>query len=655
MIVTCYNCFRTHRDRGTFCPFCGFDSKTAKREPNHLPRGTVLQDRYVIGEVCGFGGFGITYKAWDKQLETIVAIKEFFPNGSVNRIPGTENLILFTGNRLKEYEAGLARFIEEARTTAKFSSNKNIVTVTSYFEANKTAYIVMEYLDGITLETYLQQFNAAENEFIDIDTATEITLSICDALKTIHANGVIHRDVSPDNVYLCYNGTTKLYDFGAARISQNESQMLTIILKPGYAPPEQYEKVNTQGPWTDIYALGATMYRMVTGEKPIESMNRKIKDELKEPMAINPQVPQDLNDIIIKAMAIEYGLRFQNVDELEAVLNKKKPVVSLHKTIRRKKRCRILSITAAALLVLSAGGFVGYRMYRNYLETVLPEATIDVWYITDNKSEAKALESIRQDFCKEYDKVTVNLIGMSEAQFETQLASAKENGKMPALFQSDEIDVQNYSVLSLKKTMDNLNLSDYYYLSDNQVSILSENKLPLGFKVPVYYVNTGQITPERNTVRNPEELVGADGELGVEVSIASLLEKPLKSLHYSAVSADRFYNDEIPALLADTSFFYEMQTKMPARFQMLSTDGELMQSTAENCWSLGDTGDTDQERVARRFLEYMLSDGAQDHFYNRNRVPALPINKQAYSIYLSVYSDFNGAVQQPQLYDFSFG
>lgn len=653
MLVTCYNCFQQHRDRGTFCPFCGFDSATAKREPNHLPRGTVLQDRYLIGEVCGFGGFGITYKAWDKQLETIVAIKEFFPNGSVNRIPGTENLVLFTGNRRKEYEAGLARFIEEARTTAKFSSNKNIVTVTSYFEANKTAYIVMEFLDGITLETYLQQFNET-GDCMEIDSAVEITLSICEALKTIHANGVIHRDISPDNIYLCYNGATKLYDFGAARISRDESRMLTIILKPGYAPPEQYEKVNMQGPWTDIYALGATLYRMVTGVKPIESMNRKIKDELKEPMTLNPLVPQDLNDIIMKAMAIEHGLRFQTVDELEAVLQKKKPVVSLHKTIKRKKRRRILSIAAAAALVLTGGGIFGYKMYQNYLETVLPEATIDVWYLTDDKAKAAALEDIKKDFCAEYEKVTINLVGVSEKQFESQLKDAKESGTMPALFQSDQIKANDYPVLQLKPTMDNLDLNSYYYLADNQLSILSENKMPLGFNVPVYYINTAQITPNSNIVRDPEALTGDDSPLPVDIEIKSLLEKPLKNLRYSAVSAEQFYQNEVPALLSDSSVFYDVQQKKRADYQILATDGNLMIGTAENCWSLGDTGDKDQERVARRFLEYMLSDNAQDKFYLRNRVRALPINKTLYTTYLSIYKDFAGAVQQPQLYDFYF-
>ena len=269
MIVKCYDCFKDYDDKYEVCPHCGYIPRSDKREANHLPLGTVLKDRYIIGRTCGFGGFGVTYKAFDMQLENIVAIKEYFPNGTVNRVPGTENIVMFSGNRLKEFNYGLSRFLDEARTTAKYSSHKNIVNVLDYFEANKTAYIVMEFLDGITLEKFLET-STDGTEKLDIQQAVDIALNICNALKTIHKDGVIHRDVAPDNIFLCLNNTIKLFDFGAARFSLDKDKLLTVILKPGYAPVEQYveqdEKVNNQGPWTDIYALGATLYKLVTGE-----------------------------------------------------------------------------------------------------------------------------------------------------------------------------------------------------------------------------------------------------------------------------------------------------------------------------------------------------------------------------------------------------
>ena len=135
-MIKCYNCFKDYDDTNAACPYCGHIPGAVKREVNHLPLGSILIDRYLIGEVCGFGGFGVTYKAWDMQLETIVAVKEYFPNGAVNRVPGTEDVVLFSGNRLKEFHFGLVRFIEEAKITAKYVSHKNIVNVYNYFEAN---------------------------------------------------------------------------------------------------------------------------------------------------------------------------------------------------------------------------------------------------------------------------------------------------------------------------------------------------------------------------------------------------------------------------------------------------------------------------------------------------------------------------------------
>jgi len=651
MIIKCYNCFNDYNDADDKCPHCGHIPGSIKREANHLPLGCILIDRYVIGEVCGFGGFGITYKAWDMQLETIVAIKEYFPNGSVNRIPGTENVVLFSGNRLKEYNYGLTRFIDEAKTTAKYVSHKNIVNVFNYFEANKTAYIVMEFLDGTTLENYLQQTTDA-SEKIDIETAIDITLSICNALKTIHADGVIHRDVSPDNIFLCLNGAYKLYDFGAARFSQDENKLLTIILKPGYAPPEQYEKVNTQGPWTDIYALGATLYKMITGIKPVESMNRKITDDLKEPIEIDPSIPQYLNDAIMKAMAVEQHLRFQRVEDFEAVLKKEKNVEPPKVTIKRKKRNRLLGICIASVAVLTGSGIFGYRWHRQKEEKTLPAASIDVWYIADNDELPEALAEIKDEFCKNYEGVSINYIAINPNEYDRRLSEAMEAGNMPSLFQSDAIDTSKYDVLSLKSVIDELNLEEYYFLEDYQVQILTENKLPLGFNVPLFYMNTTLFTYSESSVTELEDISFNDTKLAVEFQVKDEFDQLYGDVKVDETECEQYYAGEAAFMFSDTAHFYEVQSALPARFKMLKLNINEIPCSFTNCWSLGHCEDTQKEIVAKRFLEFMLSDYSQDYLYIRYKTPALPVNINALNVYKDVYSEFETVITPPDHYVF---
>lgn len=638
MNVKCYNCFQDYDDTESICPNCGYERNSAKREPNHLPRGTILNDRYIIGEVCGFGGFGITYKSWDSQLEMIVAVKEYFPNGSVNRIPGTENVVLFTGNRLKEFNFGLERFIEEARITAKYVSNKNIVNVFNYFEANKTAYIVMEYLDGITLEKFLLQSDG-EKEILDIDTAVDITLSICNALRTIHADGVVHRDVSPDNIYICYNGLYKLYDFGAARFSQDENR-LTIILKPGYAPPEQYEQVNAQGPWTDIYALGATLYEMVTGEKPVESTNRKIEDILKEPSEINPEIPQYLNDAILKAMAIEPHLRFQNVEEFEQVLKKEKPVESPKVTVRKKKKKRLVGISAMAAVLLVGAGIFAIRLNKQRLLETLPEGEIDVWYVNDNTALSEALNEIKDEFCENYEGVSINLIGLESEDYGESLQKARDEGNMPVLFQSDDMDISEFSVLPIKTVFENISADSYYFLSDDMEQISSVKKFPLGFNVPVFYINTSRCDYSEDSVEKLSDIIDENGTLSIYGKDVEIFKELFSDSLYKSAEVEDFYNGEADVLFADTSCFYDIQSALPARFKMLYVDGNSIDCCYSNCWSMGDNGDEDDERIAERFLEFMLSDNSQDFFYIRHKNNALPINKKAFEVYKEVYSEF---------------
>uniref|UniRef100_UPI003FF082D6 protein kinase domain-containing protein n=1 Tax=Anaerobutyricum hallii TaxID=39488 RepID=UPI003FF082D6 len=277
-----------------------------------LRKGTRLIGRYTIEKVLGQGGFGITYLGIDELHEKKVAIKEFFPQGIVTRNIEYEDAVTVTFVGEKDnYNKGKEKFLKEARIMARFSKDEGIVKAQDFFEINNTAYIVMEYLEGITLKQYLR-----ENERIEPEELLELFVPLIESLDEIHSQGLIHRDISPDNIMVLLGGKIKLMDFGAARdYTDFGEKSLSLILKPGYAPPEQYQTHGVQGPWTDIYALCATMYKCLTGENPPDAIERVMDDNLKEISKFGIPVSKQMEETIIKGMSISARNRYQNIEE----------------------------------------------------------------------------------------------------------------------------------------------------------------------------------------------------------------------------------------------------------------------------------------------------------------------------------------------------
>ena len=277
-----------------------------------LRKGTRLIGRYTIEKVLGQGGFGITYLGIDELHEKKVAIKEFFPQGIVTRNIEYQDTVTVTFVGEKDnYNKGKEKFLKEARIMARFSKDEGIVKAQDFFEINNTAYIVMEYLEGITLKQYLR-----ENERIEPEELLELFVPLIESLDEIHSQGLIHRDISPDNIMVLLGGKIKLMDFGAARdYTDFGEKSLSLILKPGYAPPEQYQTHGVQGPWTDIYALCATMYKCLTGENPPDAIERVMDDNLKEISKFGIPVSKQMEETIIKGMSISARNRYQNIEE----------------------------------------------------------------------------------------------------------------------------------------------------------------------------------------------------------------------------------------------------------------------------------------------------------------------------------------------------
>ncbi len=300
---------------GQSCPVCGLTQGAYTPAPHHLPLGTVLAGRYLVGRALGEGGFGITYIGCDLRLEMKVAIKEYFPVDRVSRYAETSLAVVSrVGTASQDYDQGLKRFLYEARTMARMEKQPQIVMVRDYFEANHTAYIVMEYVEG----TNFMQLTAQRGGRIAASELLPLMEPLFSALSAVHAAGLIHRDISPDNLML-ERGSVRLLDFGCARESARGTETMTIALKQGYAPIEQYQRKG-QGPWTDVYALSATMYYCLTGKVPPQSLDRILEDELIPPRDLGVDLTEEQQAALLRGMELQPRRRYQTVEELHAGL-----------------------------------------------------------------------------------------------------------------------------------------------------------------------------------------------------------------------------------------------------------------------------------------------------------------------------------------------
>ena len=276
--------------------------------PMALASGTVLAGQYIIDRVLGQGGFGITYAATDHKTGNKVAVKEFFPDTMAAR-QGT-TVVSFTGERGESFAYGKDRFLDEAQTLAQFIGNENIVRIHTYFEENGTAYFVMDYVEGTSFDVYIREHGGK----LDWEETAKILIPVMDALGAVHAKGIVHRDVTPDNIYITKDGGVKLLDFGAARYSLGDkSRSLDVVLKHGFAPKEQYTRRGKQGPFTDIYALGATFYFALTGKRPPDSIDRIEEDELIPPSRLGARISPAAEEAILMAMNVQPQDRFQSM------------------------------------------------------------------------------------------------------------------------------------------------------------------------------------------------------------------------------------------------------------------------------------------------------------------------------------------------------
>lgn len=287
------------------------------RTKERLEVGYRLNGRYRVCRSLGQGGFGITYLAEDELLGQKIVIKEYFPAAFVRRAENGSIRITEETDRVA-FTEGRNHFLREARILTSLLDVPGVVKAWNYFQENQTAYLVMEYVQGISLRSWLEQ----NGEVPSFDEALEMLRPVVLALESIHKKGLLHRDITPDNLMVGANGTVKLLDFGSARsyLREKDSEMTqTVLLKSGYAPPEQYDGKSVQGPWTDIYALSATLYEMITGCMPEDALQRQIRDELLEPSVYGAKItPEQEEHLLKRGLALDERERYTSVREFSS-------------------------------------------------------------------------------------------------------------------------------------------------------------------------------------------------------------------------------------------------------------------------------------------------------------------------------------------------
>lgn len=305
----CPRCFAT-LGAGRVCPSCGKCADDLINPAPAIPVQAVIGSRYLIGEMLGAGGFGITYAGWDLSESKKVAIKEFFPKEYATRHEEDFRVNVTEHDLVVSFNHWLKAFIEEAKILMRIRDLHGVVKLSDFFEANNTAYIVTDYLEGPSLRTYL----AARGNKIPIAEALGILRPVFESLILLHESGIIHKDISPENILIVQNKYVKLIDFGAASLYKRATDYRAFtVLKGGYSPIELYKPDGIQSPRTDVYELGATLYNCITGYIPALATEREQADTLPPPSKLGAELPEYVEHAIIKSLAVRPLNRYPTV------------------------------------------------------------------------------------------------------------------------------------------------------------------------------------------------------------------------------------------------------------------------------------------------------------------------------------------------------
>lgn len=315
LLTRCFSCMTKLPAPEMTCRYCGWDNHHRRNGEGMLEPCQLYHGQYLLGRAMGRGGFGVTYMGLDRNLERRVAIKEYFPRMSAYRDADSDTVRPYTGQK-EQYSHGMQRALDEGHIVARMGNIPNVVQIYNAFTQNGTVYIVMEYIQGETLTALVRRQGP-----MAWDLALKLLHPIMRALERVHGNGFIHRDVSPDNIMINrHTNETVLLDFGAARSAEDAQEGLSVVLRPGYAPPEQYSREARQDGRTDEYAICATLYFLITGHAPEAADRRSIMDDDEARPRLGVPVPAAVEQAILKGMSIRPADRFPAMADLRHAL-----------------------------------------------------------------------------------------------------------------------------------------------------------------------------------------------------------------------------------------------------------------------------------------------------------------------------------------------
>lgn len=360
----CMGCMNEIEDHLSTCPYCGFNETALRQESYYLDPGTIIGGKYIVGRVLSYGGHTVSYMGMDAEKNRKVIVKEYLPSDFSTRSEGEKEVTIYSGDGQQQFEQGLTNFLNEANRIQHLQNINGIAKVYDCISENETGYVISEYVEGHTLKEILEN-----GKRYSAEEAANFIRKILQGLVEVHRMDIVHCDISPETIMITNSGDIKLTDFGATRyVTTANSKSLSIILKRGFAPEEQYRSKGVRGPWTDVYALGAVMYYMITGTIPQESVERALSDDLKEPSKLGISIPKNIENALMNALNVYQKDRTPSAEAFLAELNSRE--VKRIKVKHQKNKIGKIPVWAKALVaglacVVVAGGVYIVRNTRN--------------------------------------------------------------------------------------------------------------------------------------------------------------------------------------------------------------------------------------------------------------------------------------------------
>ena len=610
----CNSCFEVYGENEIRCPFCGYSESEKGKNPHVLQPGTLLRnDRFIVGEQVGQGTVGIVYKAWDKRLHRVIAIKEFFPEALAARAEGMMTVMVYSSQDVNEYERRLSKFKREAMIMSLVTDSTHCIKAYDIFEENSTAYITMEYFNAPKLSEYLQE---RERPTLPEKEVNAIMLQLLAGVDELHSKGIYHLDLSPDNIFIKKDDTKteiKIFSFDAAVLKGDMRRGIATEKKTnsGFAAPELYNKNGTVGPWTDVYTMGAVYYYLLTGKVPQDALKREKEDIILEP-AQRVNVSEWVNAMVAQALSVVREQRYTDAGKFREVLayrmEREEKEQAVMKQKQKKRVCRLTVLIVSLLAIFATAMVLLFALSDK-------ESDITMWVVadTDAEMEKARYEAVIKAFRENNPDISVSVEVMSGSTVTERLQNAGEQ-ELPDLVETTYVSGSVLdrcdSLTRLKKQV----VRNWVVENIRGLNDVSDKQIPVGFYATVRY-------------KQPE------------IAIDQL----------QAGSAYEFIKGDAGYVDSDTTLYSMMQKNLPGRYELAEAAkkeiyfAEVFSVSAQT---------SKNKKAANSLLEFMMTDEAQEIIHITYNSDYLPITKSIFELYVrDVFTELYFLSDSIQVYE----